>query len=106
MHKLLANSFQLIAVYNNGKGLQNISEECLESCNKFVRRYRENLSRKTPFTENVRNILLRLLRCSDPTLVQNRLKHVKKKIDVPNSLKEILYHSILLDDLSISDTYT
>ncbi|KAI6658322.1 hypothetical protein LOD99_15591 [Oopsacas minuta] len=46
LHKLLAHSFQLIGAYNNGKGLQNLSEECLESCNKFVRRYRENLAEK------------------------------------------------------------
>ena len=39
LHKLLAHSFQLIGAYNNGKVLQNLSEECLDSCNKFVRRY-------------------------------------------------------------------
>ncbi|KAI6646080.1 hypothetical protein LOD99_9528 [Oopsacas minuta] len=90
---------KLIGAYNNGKGLQNLSEECLESCNKFVRRYRENLARKTSFTDNVRDILVRLLCCSDPILVQNRLKHAKKKRDVANSLQEILYNSILSDDL-------
>ncbi|KAI6648100.1 hypothetical protein LOD99_11909 [Oopsacas minuta] len=99
LHKLLAHSFQLIGAYNNGKGLQNLSEECLESCNKFVRRYRENLARKTSFTDNVRDILVRLLCCSDPILVQNRLMHAKKKRDVANSLQEILYNSILSDDL-------
>ncbi|KAI6646261.1 hypothetical protein LOD99_9345 [Oopsacas minuta] len=99
LHKLLAHSFLLIGAYNNGKGLQNLSEECLESCNKFVRRYRENLARKNSFTDNVRDILVRLLCCSDPILVQNRLMHAKKKRDVANSLQEILYNSILSDDL-------
>ncbi|KAI6654000.1 hypothetical protein LOD99_11470, partial [Oopsacas minuta] len=46
LHKLLAHSFLLIGVYNNGKELQNLSEECLESY------------KKTYFTDNVRDILV------------------------------------------------
>ncbi|KAI6646912.1 hypothetical protein LOD99_9104 [Oopsacas minuta] len=46
LHKLLSHSFKIIGDYNNGRGLQNLSEECLEACNMFLRRYRENLARK------------------------------------------------------------
>ena len=38
LHKLLSHSFQIIHSYNCGYGLKNISEKCLEACNKYVRR--------------------------------------------------------------------
>ena len=74
LHKLLAHCFQLIKRYSNGYGLQSLSEECLEACNKYVRRYRENLARKTSFSDNFRDILVRLLCFSDPVSVLNRHK--------------------------------
>ena len=69
LHKLLSHCYQIIQSYNNGYGLRNISEECLESCNKYVRRFQENLSRKFSFTDNVRDIQIRLLCCSDWQLI-------------------------------------
>ncbi|KAI6655695.1 hypothetical protein LOD99_1835 [Oopsacas minuta] len=33
LHKLLSHSFKTIGEYNNGRGLQNLSKECLEACN-------------------------------------------------------------------------
>ena len=95
LHKLLSHSFNIIGEHNNGRGLENLSEECLEACNKFVRRFRESLARKTSFTDNVRDILVRLLCCSDPILMQHRSKSTKLKIDVPNSPQDTLYNSII-----------
>ncbi|KAI6660737.1 Dna-mediated transposase [Oopsacas minuta] len=46
LHKLLSHSFKIIGEYNNGRGLQNLSEECLEACNKFVRRIGKILPEK------------------------------------------------------------
>ena len=45
LHKLLAHSEQLIRETNSGYGLKSFSEGT-ESCNKLIRKYRENLSRK------------------------------------------------------------
>ena len=64
LHKQLAHCFQLISRLNKGYGLQNLSEECLEACNKYVRRYRENLSRKTSFSDNFRDIFVTFYFCA------------------------------------------
>ena len=60
LHKLLAHSEQLIRETNSVFGLKSFSEEGTESCNKLVRNYRENLSRKNSFESNIVDILVRL----------------------------------------------
>ena len=57
LHKLLAHSEQLIRETNSGYGLKSFSEEGTESCNKLIRKYRENLSRKNRFESNIIDIL-------------------------------------------------
>ena len=61
LHKLLAHSVELFAVHSNGCGLKLFSEESIESLNKYVRRYRERLSRKFNFQDNIKDIFLRLV---------------------------------------------
>ena len=72
LHKLLAHSEELIRDSNSGYGLKSLSEEGTESCNKLVRKYRENLSRKNNFESNIIDIFVRLSSQSDPVLVSYR----------------------------------
>ncbi|KAI6659891.1 hypothetical protein LOD99_14231 [Oopsacas minuta] len=46
LHKLLARAPEIISMFNDGHGLENISEEGLEASNKYIRRYRDRLARK------------------------------------------------------------
>ena len=71
-HKLLAHSVELFAVQCNGCGLKLFSEESIESLNKYVRRYRERLSRKFNFQDNIKDIFLRLVSQSDSILSSYR----------------------------------
>ena len=52
LHKLLAHSEEILREINNGCGLKSFSEEGSEACNKLLRKYRENLARKTSFEDN------------------------------------------------------
>lgn len=72
LHKLLAHCVELIKTCNNGYGLKEYSEEALEACNKLVRKYRENLSRKCSFNLNIKDIFVRLMSESDPVLINFR----------------------------------
>ena len=68
LHKLLAHCTVLILNCNNGFGLKEYSEEAIEACNKLIRKYRDNLSRKSSFSLNIKDIFIRLLSQSDPIL--------------------------------------
>ena len=46
LHKVLDHSAQLIEEFNDGRGLKSLSEEGLETCHKYIRRYRELLAEK------------------------------------------------------------
>ncbi|KAI6653131.1 Dna-mediated transposase [Oopsacas minuta] len=72
LHKLLAHAPQIIADHNDGFGLEDLSEEGLESWNKLVGRYRERLSRKFSFEDNVEDVFVRLISQSDPILASFR----------------------------------
>ena len=88
--------------YNFGYGLQELSEECLEACNKYVRIYRENLARKTSFSDNFRDILVRLLCFSDPVLAVHRQKSLRKakqkaETVVKQSQQDSLYDFLIIN---------
>ena len=68
LHKLLAHTLQVISDHNGGYGLEDLSEEGLEACNKLVRRYRDRLSRKFSLEDNIRDVLTRINCQSDPIL--------------------------------------
>ena len=65
-------SVVLIPDTNSEYGLKCLSEEGTESCNKMIRKYRENLSRKGRFEGNIIDVFVRLLSESDPLLVGYR----------------------------------
>ena len=62
---------KIISAFNNGVGLEQLSEKGLEASNKLIRSYREQLSRKFSFEDNIRDILLecyvRATQCSYST---------------------------------------
>ena len=72
MHRVLAHSEEILQEFNHGRGLKSLSEEGTEACNKLLRKYRENLARKSPFEDNVVDIFVRLASESDPILNQFR----------------------------------
>ena len=57
---------------NVGFGLKDFSEEGTESCNKLIRKYRENLARKNSFETNLMDIFVGLASQSDPISVSYR----------------------------------
>ena len=80
LHKLLAHATGIISHFNDGYGLETLSEEGIDACNKHIRRFRDRLSRKFSFEDNIRDIFIRLISQSDPILLLNR-KSSKKKSD-------------------------
>ena len=83
IHKLLAHIVELIRDHNEGYGLKNFSDEALEASNKYLRRFRENLARKTSYQDNIRDVIVRLGEFSDygklhyGQLTQNKNKSLK-----------------------------
>ena len=67
VHQVLAHSAELIAA-NKNRGLGTLSEEPLEHNNKNIRRYREQLSRKTTQEDNLTDVFHRLWLKSDPVV--------------------------------------
>ncbi|KAI6661839.1 hypothetical protein LOD99_9791 [Oopsacas minuta] len=57
LHKLLAYAPEIISTFNDGHGLENLSEEGLEASNKYIRRYRDRLARKFSFEKILRMYL-------------------------------------------------
>ena len=68
LHKLLAHCSELIRTCNNSIGIKDFSEEAVEVCCKLIRKYREHLSRKFSFSQNTRDIFIRLLCKSDSVM--------------------------------------
>ena len=67
VHQILAHSAELISA-NKNHGLGTLSEEALENNNKNIRKYREQLSRKTTQEDNLSDVFHRLWLKSDPVL--------------------------------------
>lgn len=67
LHVLLAHVCALLEA-NGGHGFKKLSEEPLESNNKFVRKFRESLARKTNQLENLTDVASRLWVKSDPII--------------------------------------
>lgn len=101
LHKLLAHAVDLICDYNDGYGLKKLSEEGLEACNKHIRRYREHLSRKNCFVDNIRDIFVRLLCQSDPIPLEFRnilLPNSRKCASFKISQQNTLFNSIIIKE--------
>ena len=73
LHVLLAHGCALVEE-NGGYGLKIFSEEPLESNNKYIRKFRENLARKTNQIENLTDVCARLWVKSDPIICSIKRK--------------------------------
>ena len=99
VHKVLAHTPQVINEYNDGFGLENLSEEGLEASNKLIRRYRERLSRKFCFEDELSDIFIRLLSQSDPILGSFRKGGDKRQlVEASVSYQEQLVNALILDE--------
>ena len=76
VHGLLHHSVELI-VLNGGWSIGTLSEEALESNNKFIRRYLERFSRKISPVQQLADAISRLLESSDPEILH--LQQIIKK---------------------------
>ena len=108
LHKLLAHSPELIQSCNDGYGMKQFSEEALEACNKLIRKYRDNLSRKCSFNANITDIFVRLMSESDPVLLTFRRVPKCKFCGAnnhychstcPNNKQEMIEQNVLVDSL-------
>lgn len=83
VHKLLIHSAKIIQTSLLPIG--QMSEEAQESCNKFIKKYRQDFARKTSRVKNMEDGFSRLLISSDPlisslrTLPAKRMKSLESK---------------------------
>ncbi|KAI6647712.1 hypothetical protein LOD99_8553 [Oopsacas minuta] len=99
LHKLLAHAPEIISTFNDGHGLENLSEERLEASNNYIRRYRDRLACKFSFEENLKDVFVRLISQSDLMLLMNR------KFSIPRppssqglrSSQDILVNTLIRD---------
>ena len=78
LHGLLHHSSELIHL-NGGWSLGTLSEEALESNNKYVRRYLEQYARTSSPILQLTDAMFRLLERSDPT-IQYHQKKIKNEV--------------------------
>ena len=78
LHGLLHHSVELIQM-NNNMSIGSLSEEAIESNNKYVRRYLEQFSRKTNPTDQLKDAMSRLIERSHPEIIyhQRQFKNIK-----------------------------
>ena len=74
LHGVLHHSCELIEV-NDKCGLGMLSEEALESNNKYIRKFLEDFSRKMCSVKQLTDVMNRLLERSDPCINWCRLKY-------------------------------
>lgn len=79
VHKLLLHGTEIIA--HALLPIGQMSEDAQESCNKYIKRYREDFTRKCSRTKTMENLFLRLLVTSDPFISSLR-KLSQKKIQI------------------------
>ena len=73
LHGVLHHSLELI-ILNGGYAIGALSEEALESNNKFIRRYAETRARKTSPVESLMDVMGLLLERSDPYILERQLR--------------------------------
>lgn len=66
VHKILIHSGQIIQASILPIG--QMSEEAQESCNKFIKKYRQDFARKCSRVKNMEDVFQRLLVSSDPLI--------------------------------------
>ena len=84
---------------NLARRLKRLPTPGLEACHKYIRRYREQLARKTSFEDNYKDVYIRLLAQSDVfSLSQIKLIGTKR---IKKSLKRTSQHEQLISSLVI-----
>ena len=78
LHGLLHHSVELIHL-NGGWSLGSLSEEALESNNKFCRRYMEQFARTSSPTLQLTDAMTRVLERSDPS-IQRHQQNIRKRL--------------------------
>ncbi|KAK7791956.1 hypothetical protein R5R35_004579 [Gryllus longicercus] len=77
VHKILLHSSKIIE--SSILPIGQMSEEAQESCNKFIKQYRQDFARKCTRVKNMEDVFQRLLVASDPVISSIR-KLPKKKL--------------------------
>ena len=77
VHRILCHSWERIQM-NNSFGLGDVSEEGLESLNKYIRQLREHGARKVSTEDNFRDCFNHLWDRSRPTIVEME-RTIKRK---------------------------
>ena len=77
MHKILIHGSQIIE--SSLLPIGQMSEEAQESCNKFIKKFRQDFSRKCSRTKTMEDVFCRLLVTSDP-LISSLQKVPAKKM--------------------------
>ena len=75
MHKILIHGSQIIE--SSLLPIRQMSEEAQKSCNKFIKKFRRDFSRKCSRTKTMEDVICRLLVTSDPLI--SRLRKVPAK---------------------------
>lgn len=98
VHKILIHGHQIVNSLMLPIG--QMSEEAQESCNKDIKKFRENFARKCDREKNVEDVFRRLLITSDP-IISSLRKLPKKKLHSlsPDAIE-------LLDPLSVAEVDT
>ncbi|KYN29745.1 hypothetical protein ALC57_00796 [Trachymyrmex cornetzi] len=66
-----------------------LSEEAQEAINKGIRKYREYYARKCSHSQNMEDVMKRLMISSDPYL-SSLNKQTNKKLNLPKDVTELL----------------
>lgn len=103
VHKILIHGYEIIESMLLPIG--QMSEEAQESCNKFIRSFREDFARKFSRKTNMEDIFQRLLVASDPLISSLRRLPVKKlKSLSPEAIELLVFPDIPEDPLSLIES--
>lgn len=83
-----------------------MSEEAQESCNKYIKRFREDFSRKCDRIKNMEDIFCRLLVTSDPIISSLRKLPPKKLRSLSPYAVELLIPPSVTESSQISSNNT
>ncbi|KAI6658304.1 hypothetical protein LOD99_15573 [Oopsacas minuta] len=99
MHKLLAHAASMISDFTDSYGLEQLSEEGLESSSKLLGRFRERLLTKFSFEENLKCLFSRIICQSVPILLLNRKmrKSASSNRDTL-SKQDLIVNSVIIED--------
>lgn len=101
VHKLLIHGTEII---DYALPIGQMSEDAQESCNKYIKRYREDFTRKCSRTKTMEDLFLRLLVTFDPFISSLRkLPKKKLKIMSPEAV-ELLIPPTIVSEASTSST--